>query len=120
MLGIPKQKRSRDVRLQESSPAIEDGIPHHHLQPPEKLNAFTGTMMAEMIDAFRKANTNDAVRCIIVTGSGAPSAPAPIYRRAPRPSTRRSAPTGRSAMPALPTPRTSTGATSACATAAAA
>jgi enoyl-CoA hydratase/carnithine racemase len=40
------------------------------LNRPEKLNAFTGTMMNEMIDAFRKANTDDTVRCIIVTGAG--------------------------------------------------
>ncbi|MEJ0028150.1 MAG: crotonase/enoyl-CoA hydratase family protein [Rhizomicrobium sp.] len=40
------------------------------LNRPEKLNAFTGTMMNELIDAFRAANADDAVRCIIVTGAG--------------------------------------------------
>jgi enoyl-CoA hydratase/carnithine racemase len=40
------------------------------LNRPEKLNAFTGTMMAELIAAFKAANTNDEVRCIIVTGAG--------------------------------------------------
>jgi len=40
--------------------------------------------VAEMIDAFRKANKR-ACAAFIVTGSAAPSAPAPIYRRAPRP-----------------------------------
>src|SRR5262249_24779833 len=40
------------------------------LNRPEKLNAFTGTMLAEMIDAFDRADADDAVRAIIVTGAG--------------------------------------------------
>src|SRR5690606_19869451 len=34
------------------------------------LNAFTGQMMFEMIDAFDKADADDDVRAIIVTGAG--------------------------------------------------
>jgi len=49
---------------------ISDHILTITLNRPEKLNAFTGVMMTEMIDAFRNANTNDDVRVIIVTGSG--------------------------------------------------
>jgi enoyl-CoA hydratase/carnithine racemase len=40
------------------------------LNRPDKLNAFTGQMMAEMIDAFDKADADDDVRAIIVTGAG--------------------------------------------------
>lgn len=35
-----------------------------------KLNAFTGTMMAELIEAFDLTDANDAVRVVIVTGRG--------------------------------------------------
>jgi|SRR5579871_118241 len=49
---------------------VSDNILTITLNRPEKLNAFTGTMMSEMIDAFRKANTDDAVRAIVVTGAG--------------------------------------------------
>ncbi|HXC56823.1 MAG TPA: crotonase/enoyl-CoA hydratase family protein [Rhizomicrobium sp.] len=49
---------------------IADNILTITLNRPDKLNAFTGTMMSEMIDAFQKANANDDVRCIIVTGAG--------------------------------------------------
>ena len=35
-----------------------------------KLNAFTGTMMAEMIAAFDITDADDAVRAVIVTGRG--------------------------------------------------
>jgi enoyl-CoA hydratase/carnithine racemase len=49
---------------------ISDNILTITLNRPDKLNAFTGTMMSEMIDAFQKANKNDEVRCIIVTGAG--------------------------------------------------
>jgi enoyl-CoA hydratase/carnithine racemase len=40
------------------------------LNRPERLNAFTGTMMQEMIDAFDRADADDAVRAVIVTGAG--------------------------------------------------
>ncbi len=40
------------------------------LSRPDKLNAFTGEMMMEMIDAFDRADADDEVRAIIVTGEG--------------------------------------------------
>jgi enoyl-CoA hydratase/carnithine racemase len=40
------------------------------LNRPEKLNAYTATMGAELEDAFRRADEDDAVRVIIVTGAG--------------------------------------------------
>ena len=40
------------------------------LHRPDKLNAFTGTMMNELIDVFTKVNTDDDVRVVIVTGAG--------------------------------------------------
>ena len=49
---------------------VKDGILTITLNRPEKLNAFTGTMMTEMIDAFEKASTDDAVRVVVVTGAG--------------------------------------------------
>ena len=40
------------------------------LNRPDKLNAYTGQMGAEITDAFQHADTDDNVRAIIVTGSG--------------------------------------------------
>lgn len=40
------------------------------LDRPEKLNAFTGVMMAEMIAAFDETDANDQVKAVIVTGRG--------------------------------------------------
>jgi enoyl-CoA hydratase/carnithine racemase len=40
------------------------------LNRPEKLNAFTTTMMNEVIDAFDQADADDAVRAVILTGAG--------------------------------------------------
>jgi enoyl-CoA hydratase/carnithine racemase len=40
------------------------------LNRPEKLNAFTVTMMNELIDAFDRADADDGVRAVIVTGAG--------------------------------------------------
>ncbi len=49
---------------------VEDNILTLTLHRPEKMNAFTGEMMNEMIDAFDKADADDDIRAIIVTGSG--------------------------------------------------
>ena len=40
------------------------------LNRPDKLNAFTVRMMHELIDAFDRADADDTVRVIIVTGAG--------------------------------------------------
>jgi enoyl-CoA hydratase/carnithine racemase len=49
---------------------VRDNILTLTLHRPDKLNAFTGRMMFEMIDAFDKADADDDVRAIIVTGEG--------------------------------------------------
>ena len=40
------------------------------LNRPEKLNAYTAIMGAELTDAFQRADADDAVRVVIVTGAG--------------------------------------------------
>ena len=50
--------------------AVEDGILTLTLHRPEKLNAFTTRMMYELLDAFERADADDAVRVVIVTGAG--------------------------------------------------
>ena len=40
------------------------------LNRPERLNAYTGTMHDEMMQAFDLADADDAVRAIVVTGEG--------------------------------------------------
>ena len=50
--------------------AVEDNILTITLHRPEKLNAFTGKMLVELIDAFDRADADDAVRAVIVTGAG--------------------------------------------------
>jgi enoyl-CoA hydratase/carnithine racemase len=49
---------------------VADGIATITLHRPEKLNAFTVTMMKELIDAFDRTDADDAVRAVIVTGAG--------------------------------------------------
>lgn len=49
---------------------LRDGILTLTLNRPDKLNAFTLTMSEELIDAFDRADADDAVRAIVVTGAG--------------------------------------------------
>ena len=49
---------------------VADHIATITLNRPEQLNAFTGTMMNEMIDAFDRIDADDDVRAVIVTGAG--------------------------------------------------
>src|SRR5437764_472457 len=47
-----------------------DGVLTITLNRPDRLNAFTPTMMNELIEAFDRADADDDVRAIIVTGEG--------------------------------------------------
>ena len=50
--------------------SLEDGIATLTLNRPERLNAFTGRMMLDMIAAFDLTDADDAVKVVIVTGAG--------------------------------------------------
>jgi len=49
---------------------VADGIATITLNRPDKLNAFTGRMMHELIEAFDRTDADDGVRVVIVTGAG--------------------------------------------------
>ncbi len=49
---------------------VEDGILTLTLNRPEILNAYNREMQSEMLDAFDRADADDDVRAIIVTGAG--------------------------------------------------
>jgi len=50
--------------------SVDDHIATITLNRPDQLNAFTGTMMYEVIDAFDRVDADDDVRVVIVTGAG--------------------------------------------------
>jgi enoyl-CoA hydratase/carnithine racemase len=49
---------------------VADGIATITLHRPDKMNAFTGTMMQEICAVFDLIDADDDVRAVIVTGSG--------------------------------------------------
>ena len=49
---------------------VSDGVLTITLNRPDRLNAFTGTMARELIEAFDLADADDEVRAVIVTGAG--------------------------------------------------
>src|SRR3954471_3844908 len=49
---------------------VADGVLTITLNRPDRLNAFTPTMMSELIEAFDAADHDDDVRAVIVTGEG--------------------------------------------------
>lgn len=49
---------------------VKDRVLTITLNRPDKLNAFTAAMRDELIDAFDRADQDDAVRAVIITGAG--------------------------------------------------
>jgi enoyl-CoA hydratase/carnithine racemase len=49
---------------------VQDRVATVTLYRPDKLNAFTRRMRDELIDAFGRADADDGVRAVIVTGAG--------------------------------------------------
>lgn len=58
------------MERQETILEIEHGVATLTLNRPDRLNAFTGRMMHEIISAFDQTDADDQVRCVIVTGAG--------------------------------------------------
>jgi len=50
--------------------SVDDSILTLTLNRPDRLNAFTEKMCRELVDAFDRADADDAVRAVIVTGAG--------------------------------------------------
>lgn len=50
--------------------AVAEGVATITLNRPDVLNAFNSAMMRELLDLFNQADADDAVRAIIVTGTG--------------------------------------------------
>jgi enoyl-CoA hydratase/carnithine racemase len=50
--------------------AVADGVATITLNRPERLNAFNGTMLGELLEAFDATDADDEVRAVIVTGAG--------------------------------------------------
>lgn len=49
---------------------LKDGILTLTLNRPDRLNAFTETMMKELLDVLDEVDANDEIRVVIVTGAG--------------------------------------------------
>jgi len=49
---------------------VDDRVATITLDRPDRMNAFTPTMMKELIDAFDRVDADDEVRAVIVTGRG--------------------------------------------------
>ncbi len=56
---------TREIRYEAAG-----GVATITLHRPDKLNAFTRGMRDELINAFERADADDAVRAVIVTGAG--------------------------------------------------
>jgi 2-(1,2-epoxy-1,2-dihydrophenyl)acetyl-CoA isomerase len=50
--------------------AASEGVMTITLARPDKLNAFTGVMHAELREALSAAERDEAVRCVVLTGEG--------------------------------------------------
>jgi enoyl-CoA hydratase len=49
---------------------VSDGVATVTLNRPEQRNALSGQMLAELVDAMKRARDDDEVRCVVLTGAG--------------------------------------------------
>src|ERR1700724_3189677 len=67
----PAASRSAgDSQFEQITTDVADRVLTITLNRPERLNAWTGTMARELIEAFDRADADDEVRAIVVTGAG--------------------------------------------------
>jgi enoyl-CoA hydratase/carnithine racemase len=59
-----------DSGFEQIATELADRVLTITLNRPERLNAWTGTMGRELIEAFDRADADDEVRAIVVTGAG--------------------------------------------------
>ena len=69
-MEVLRPSRERQMGYSQISLDISEGIATLTLNRPEKMNAFTRTMMDEIIDAMDRTDADDAVRAVIFTGAG--------------------------------------------------
>jgi len=62
--------KKEDVVAEQIQVDVTDRLLTITLDRPEAMNAFTAQMMREMIAAFDRADADDDIRAVIVTGSG--------------------------------------------------
>jgi enoyl-CoA hydratase/carnithine racemase len=67
----PAASRSADdSQFEQITTDVADRILTITLNRPERLNAWTSTMARELIEAFDRADADDEVRAIVLTGAG--------------------------------------------------
>jgi enoyl-CoA hydratase/carnithine racemase len=68
----PRAERRRldPVAFEQITAEVSEGILTITLNRPDRLNAWTATMGRELIEAFDRADADDDVRAVIVTGAG--------------------------------------------------
>jgi enoyl-CoA hydratase/carnithine racemase len=62
--------REREMNYEAITYEVIDRVLTITLNRPDKLNAFTVQMCIELLDAFDKADADDDVRAVIITGAG--------------------------------------------------
>ncbi|HZO05656.1 MAG TPA: enoyl-CoA hydratase-related protein, partial [Solirubrobacterales bacterium] len=49
---------------------VADGVATVTLNNPDKRNMLSGQMLAELVDAMKRAKASDEVRAVVLTGAG--------------------------------------------------
>jgi enoyl-CoA hydratase/carnithine racemase len=69
-MGLPDRKDAPSMEFEQIRTEVDDRVLTITLNRPERLNAWTATMCRELIAAFDRADADDQVRAIVVTGAG--------------------------------------------------
>jgi enoyl-CoA hydratase/carnithine racemase len=69
-MSEPAAEAANDSDFEQITTDVADRVLTITLNRPERLNAWTGTMSRELTRAFDRADSDDEVRAIVVTGAG--------------------------------------------------
>jgi enoyl-CoA hydratase/carnithine racemase len=69
-MAVPESEGATAMEYEQIRAEVEDRVLTITLNRPERLNAWTPTMMSELLDAFDRADADDQVHAVVVTGAG--------------------------------------------------
>ncbi len=75
------QAKAEPQEMQEVLYDVSDHVATITLNAPDRMNTISATMLNQLTERLKEADADPEVRCVILTGADAPSAPVSTFER---------------------------------------